>query len=190
MSWIAPLPDAAHPWPVRLFLRWLALRGRSSRSVRLWARAPRAMLGFLHLFKAVDRAGSPLEPALRAMVMVRVSQLNQCAFCVDLNGSRALERGVTPAQLDALGDAASSPLFTPRERAALAFAEVVTRTGDAVGPALQGALRAAFGEDELVELCALVAFQNLSSKFNAALDVPAEGYCRAPAGSAAGERRG
>jgi uncharacterized peroxidase-related enzyme len=145
--------------------------------VRLWARSPRAFVAFLHLFKAVDRDGSLIAPALRALVMVRVSQLNQCPFCVDLNGSRALERSVPRAQLEALAHHAISPLFDAREKAALAFADAVTSTGGAVTPALKHALRAAFSDDAIVELAALVAFQNMSSKFNFALEVPAEGYC-------------
>jgi uncharacterized peroxidase-related enzyme len=182
VSWIEAPPDRAHPWHVRLLLAFLARRGRLSGSVRLWARSPRAFLAFLRLFRAVDRDGSPLPPALRALVMVRVSQLNHCAFCVDLNGSRALERGVAPGRLDALAHHAASPLFDAREKAALAFADAVTLPGSAVPPELRRALRTAFTGDAIVELSALVAFQNMSSKFNAALDVEPEGRCRVHAG--------
>ncbi|MGA8051402.1 MAG: carboxymuconolactone decarboxylase family protein, partial [Burkholderiales bacterium] len=76
------------------------------------------------LYRTLDRHGSPLEPQLRALVQVRVSQINWCTFCVDLNGAAALERHAT------------------REK-----------------------------------LAALIAFQSLSSKFNAALAVPAQGFC-------------
>jgi uncharacterized peroxidase-related enzyme len=180
VSFIDALPDREYPWHVRLLLAFLTRRGPLSRSVRLWARSPRAFVSFLSLFKALDRDGSPLDPALRALVMVRVSQLNDCPFCVDLNGSRALERGVAPAQLEQLGRYAASPLFASREKAALAFADAVTTTGAVVSPELRQALRAAFSNDAIVELSALVAFQNMSSKFNAALDVPAEGSCAVP----------
>jgi uncharacterized peroxidase-related enzyme len=180
VSWIDPPPERAYPWHVRLFLAFLAKRGRLSQSVRLWARSPRAFLSFLRLFKAVDREGSPLEPALRALVMARVSQLTQCDFCLDLNGSRALERGVTAEQLAALEHHAASPLFGAREKAALAFADAVTTTGAAVPPEVRQAVRAAFTDDAIVELSALVAFQNMSARFNAALDVPAEGFCKTP----------
>jgi AhpD family alkylhydroperoxidase len=180
VSWIEAPPDRAHPWHVRLLLAVLWRRGARSGSVRLWARAPRAFLAFLRLLRVLDRGGSPLPPALRALVMVRVSQRNRCAFCVDLNGSRALARGVTPAQLDALERHAAAPLFGAAEKAALALADAMTAPGAAVPPELRRALRAAFTEDAIVELCALVAFQDMSSRFNAALDVPAEGLCPAP----------
>jgi AhpD family alkylhydroperoxidase len=179
VSWIDTPPERAYPWHVRAFLAFLASRGRLSQSVRLWARAPRAFLSFLRLFKAIDRDGSPLESPLRALVMVRVSQLTRCDFCDDLNRSRALERGVTAEQLEALEHHAVSPLFGAREKAALAFADAVTATGAPVPPAVRQAVRTAFTDDAIVELSALVAFQNMSSRFNAALDVPAEGFCKA-----------
>lgn len=177
MSFIEASRDHRYPWHVRLVLGVLARRGRLSRSVLLWARAPRPFLAFLRLYRAVDRAGSPLPPALRSLVMARVSQVNRCAFCVDLNRARALARGVTPEQLDALADHETSPLFDPRERAALRFADAVSAAGAEIDPELRRALRAAFPDDAVVELAALVAFQNLSAKFNHALDVPEEGYC-------------
>ena len=180
MSWLAPSPGRRPPWLGRLLLRALGLRRAPSASARLWARAPRPFAAFLALYRAVDRAGSPLEARLRALVMVRVSQVNGCAFCADLTGARALARGATPAHLDALPHHAVSALFTARERAALALADAVTPAGGAVPPALRQALRAAFDEDAIVELVALIAFQGLSSTFNAALDVPPEGACRHP----------
>jgi AhpD family alkylhydroperoxidase len=176
VSWIAPPADGELPWHVRLLLAVLRRRGRLSGAVRLWARAPGPFLRFLRLYRAVDRDGSPLEPALRALVMARVSQLEGCAFCVDLNGSRALERGVPREKLEALAGGAPHAAFSERERLALAFAEAVTaRTG--VPDGLRERLRAAFGDDGVVELAALVAFQGMSARFNAALDVAPEGFC-------------
>jgi AhpD family alkylhydroperoxidase len=63
-------------------------------SALLWARAPKLFLGVAHLYGAIDRKKSPLEPALRSLVTVRVSQLNGCRFCVDLNSATLLRRGV------------------------------------------------------------------------------------------------
>lgn len=178
MSWIDTPPGHPYPGWVRLLLRVMARRGPLSGSTRLWARAPRPWLAFQRLYRAVDRADSPLDPGLRSLVMVRVAQLEHCPFCIDLNGARALERGVTEEQLQALGAHAGSPLFDARQGAALAFAEAVA-TGEPVTAEVREALRAAFSDDAIVELTALVAFQGMSARFNAALDVPAEGRCRA-----------
>lgn len=79
--------------------------------------------------------------------------------------------------LAALPGFGSSPLFSERERAALAYAEAATDPAKRVDEACFARLRAHFDEQAILELTALVAFQNLSSKFNAALAVPAQGLC-------------
>ncbi|MBI3768360.1 MAG: carboxymuconolactone decarboxylase family protein [Deltaproteobacteria bacterium] len=122
-----------------------------------------------------------MEPELRALVTVRVSQINWCEFCVDLNSATAMARGASDGKLDALATFRDSPLFSARERAALELAEAMTYTGRRVEGEFLARLKAEFDDDALVELAALIAFQNLSSKFNSALDVPAQGFCRAPA---------
>jgi alkylhydroperoxidase family enzyme len=71
-------------------------------------------------------------------------------------------------------------LFDEHELAALEYAEAMTYSDQQVSPALIGRLKTLFGDDGVVELTGLIAFQNLSSKFNAALDVPAQGFCQIP----------
>jgi AhpD family alkylhydroperoxidase len=184
MSWIITPETHPYPWYVRFLFAILRPKGLLTEPVRLWARSPRVFLAFLRIFKAVDRASSPLEPALRSLVMVRVAQVNVCPFCVDLNGSRALERGVSEEKLLALPEHETSPLFSDHEKVALAFADAVTTTGRQVTPELRKRLRETFPDDTLVELNALVAFQNMSAKFNVGLDVAPAGFCRIPARAA------
>jgi AhpD family alkylhydroperoxidase len=137
------------------------------------------MGGFLHMYAAVDRRSSPLAPTLRSLVMVRVSQLNHCPFCIDINSSMLQKRGVSLDKIAAVAGYQTSPLFTDQERAALYYAETMTRTGSTVDDALFARLRSFFDDDAIVELTALVALQNGSSKFNAALGIPAQGLCTA-----------
>ena len=171
-------PDHAYSWYVRLILALQRRKyGAELESARLWGRLPRAFLMLTLFYRTLDRAGSPVEPALRALIQVRISQINWCAFCVDLNSAAALERAVTPEKLAALEDFARSPLFTEREKAALAYAEALTDPARRVDDACFARLRTHFEEQETLELTALAAFQNLSSKFNAALGVPAQGFC-------------
>ncbi len=85
---------------------------------------------------------------------------------------------LAPAKVWAVDHWRESDAFDPRERLALEYAEAITRTEGQVTDALVAALRQHFDEAALIELTALVAFQNLSSKFNAALDIPAQGFCR------------
>ncbi len=78
----------------------------------------------------------------------------------------------------ALENYENNPDFSEKERAALAYAETMTESSSRVDDALLNRLKTSFTEDELVELTAWIAFQNLSSKFNSALDVPAQGFCQ------------
>ncbi len=175
---IATAAQARHPWYVRLILAAQRRKyGAELEPARLWARLPRSFLLLTLLYRTIDRADSPIEPGLRALVQVRVSRINWCGFCVDLNSAAAFERAVSAEKLAALDDYERSPLFTERERAALAYAEAATDSARGVDDACFARLRSQFDAQAVLELTALVAFQNLSSKFNAALGVPAQGFC-------------
>ena len=90
--------------------------------------------------------------------------------------------GIPDDKLLALADAADSPLFDERERAALAYAEAITHSDQDVDDALFARLRAALTDDELVELTAVIAWENASSKFNRALRIPAQGLWKRSSG--------
>ncbi|MCL4798903.1 MAG: carboxymuconolactone decarboxylase family protein [Burkholderiales bacterium] len=174
-------PPGRYPWYVRLiFAAQRRKYGRELEPARLWGRLPLAFLMLTLLYRALDRAASPIEAELRSLVQVRVSQLNGCGFCVDLNAAAAIERHAGHDKLAALADFERSPLFDARERAALAYAEAMTDPRRGVDDALFARVRGELDEDAVLELTALVAYQNMSSKFNAALGVPAQGFCAAP----------
>lgn len=80
----------------------------------------------------------------------------------------------------ALPDYESNPQFSERERSAIAYAEAMTRHDVSVCDKLFQRLLQSFSQDEVIELTALIGFQNLSSKFNAALAVPPQGFCVLP----------
>lgn len=167
-----------YPWYVRAIF-WLQRRkyGSELEPARLWGRSPHVFIALTLLYRTIDRKSSPIEAPLRSLITVRVSQINWCAFCVDLNSATALERHVPPSKLADLERFQDSPHFSARERIALRYAEATTITGAGPDDALKRELRAHFDDDAIVELTALIAFQNLSSKFNAALGVPAQGFC-------------
>lgn len=152
----------------------------------LWGRSPWLFATVALLYGALDRRGSPLNPVLRSLVTVRVSQLNWCAFCVDINSSTLLQRAGVQHKVDALSHWQEADGYTDEERLALEYTDAITRSDVQVSDALMQRLQAAFSEDDIVELTGLIAFQNMSSKFNAALDVPAQGFCQIPAASSAG----
>jgi AhpD family alkylhydroperoxidase len=139
---------------------------------------PPFYLAFAGFYAATERKGSPLDPALRSLVQTRVSQLDHCAFCIDINSMLAAERAGSMDKVLAVEAWRESLLFSARERLALEYAEAVS--GSRVTDELAGRVKAEFGEDAMVELTGLIAFQNMSAKFNAALDIPSQGFCRAP----------
>ena len=176
------VPDERrYSFPVRLIFKALRRKyGKTLEPMKAWGLTPKPMFGLLIFNRALDRKSSPLEPALRSLVIVRVSQINHCAFCVDLNAAQLQARGGSLEKIAALPEFERSTLFAERERSALAYAEAMTRGGDGVSDAVFARLRAQFSDLEIVELTALIAFQNLSSRFNAALDIPAQGFCVRP----------
>ena len=181
MSYVETPADFPYPWYLRLMFRAQRRRyGRELEPVRLWARMPAAFLAMTAMYRALDRKSSRIEPGLRSLVQVRVSQINGCDFCVDLNSFLGLGRGVAEDRLRALPQFEDSPLFSGRDKAALAYAEAATRSDLRVDPALVARLRRHFDDQAIVELAALIAYQNMSSKFNAALGVPAHGFCAVP----------
>ncbi len=118
------------------------------------------------VFKALSAArpyieSSGIDPRLRALVELRVSQINGCAYCVDLHSREARRAGEGQQRLDLLPVWRETPFFDDRERAALAWAESVTlvaQTG-VPDPVYEEALRQ-FSEKELVDLTLVVASMN------------------------------
>jgi AhpD family alkylhydroperoxidase len=109
-----------------------------------------------------------------------VSQINHCAFCVDINSATLAKRGVSMDKIAALDAWRDSPMFQAEERLALEYAEAMTVSGQGVDDHLRSRLKLQWDDNAIVELTGLIAFQNLSSKFNAALDVPPQGFCQMP----------
>lgn len=166
------------PWYLRPFF-WNQRRkyGQPLEAALVWARRPRLFMAVALLYGALDRKRSAVSPVVRSLVTVRVSQTNHCRFCVDINSMTLAKRAGSMDKVKALNDWRESDVFTDQERTALDYAEAVTLSGRDVTDEQVERLRTFWNEDGIVELTALIAFQNMSSKFNAALDVPPQGFC-------------
>jgi len=103
--------------------------------------------------------GSGLEPSLLELVKLRASQINGCAYCIDMHWKDARARGESEQRLYGLMAWRESPYYTERERAALAWTEAVTLIADSHVPdELYEEVRKSFNETELANLTfALVA---------------------------------
>ncbi len=178
-------PIHRYPWYLAPFF-WNQKRkyGQVLMPGLLWGRVPKLFIAVAILYGVLDRRRSPLDPVLRSLVTVRVSQLNGCRFCVDINSATLARRAGSQAKVDALDAWRDSDIFEAKEKAALDYAEAMTDSTRRVSDAIVERLREFFDEDAIVELTGLIAFQNLSSKFNSALDVPAQGFCRLPTAAA------
>lgn len=181
MARISLKSDKTPPWYLKLLFFFQKRRyGYLFEPLLLWQRTPKVFLGFLFMQKALNRKKSPLDPVLRALVTVKVSQVNECAFCIDFNASLLLKGGRPEKTIEELGTFRESALFSERERAALEYAEAITLSSKPISEKLFEQLKKHYDDTAIVELTALIAFQNLSSKFNAALDAKAFGLCKSP----------
>jgi len=172
---------SSYPWYLRPFF-WNQKRkyGQILKPALIWARVPRLFAAIAILYGVLDRKSSPIDPVLRSLITVRVSQINVCRFCIDINSSVLAKRTGSMNKVEALDQWQESELFDNKERVVLEYVETITYTGRQVDDDLTQRLYEHFNEDEIVELTGLIAFQNLSSKFNSALDLPAQGFCRLP----------
>jgi len=111
---------------------------------------------------------STIAPGLLELVRTRVSQLNGCAYCVDMHGRDALAAGEAPRRVYALPVWQETPFFTARERAALKLAEAGTcLTSGPVPEAVYQAAAAEFSEPELAELIWVIAITNAWNRLGA-----------------------
>jgi AhpD family alkylhydroperoxidase len=120
---------------------------------------PLAIKALLALEERISK--STLEPALAELVRLRASQINGCAFCVDLHTRDARKADESERRLATVVVWRETPFFTERERAALAWTEAVTLvTRDHVPDAVWEAVRPHFSDEELVDLTLLVSAIN------------------------------
>ena len=174
-------PIFSYPWYLRPFF-WNQKRkyGQILKPALIWARVPRLFAAIALLYGVPDRKSSPIDPVLRSLITVRVSQINGCRFCIDINSAMLAKRTGSMDKVEALERWQESELFNNKERVVLEYVEAITYTDRQVDDDLTQRLYEYFNEDEIVELTGLIAFQNLSSKFNSVLDLPAQGFCRLP----------
>jgi AhpD family alkylhydroperoxidase len=119
---------------------------------------------------ALDDAGrkTSIEPGLVELVRLRASQMNSCAYCVDLHGRDSLAAGETERRVLALPVWRDAPFFTARQRAALELTEAMTRLADHPVPDDVVARAAAqFSERELAELMWTVTVINAWNRLGA-----------------------
>jgi AhpD family alkylhydroperoxidase len=144
---------------------------------------PRALHAMLGLQNYVDASG--LEHPLLELVKMRASQINGCAYCLDMHSKDARAAGETEQRLYGLDAWREAPYYTDRERAALEWTESLTLIRDGHVPdEIFAAAREHFSEQELVDLAMAVVAINSWNRLSIAVRAEAGTY--QPRGTAAG----
>ncbi|WP_368641454.1 carboxymuconolactone decarboxylase family protein [Castellaniella ginsengisoli] len=119
-------------------------------------------------------SGSTLGPILLDLVQTRVSQINGCAFCLDMHARDLRKQGETWQRINSLSTWRETDLYDARERAALNWAESMTRLADhhSDRDADFAALQSQFDEQEIVELCWAIAAINAWNRMAIGMRAP------------------
>ena len=130
-----------------------------------FAAAPAPMKSWLHFSRGLLENG--LEESLTHLVEIRASQINGCAFCLDMHTADARKRGETEQRLYLIDAWRDSPLYSDRERAALAWTEALTLLHETRAPDdVYQALKAQFSEEEQVKLTLMIVAINGWNRIN------------------------
>jgi AhpD family alkylhydroperoxidase len=109
------------------------------------------------------------DARLRALVEIRASQINGCAYCLDMHATEARQLGETQQRLDCLAAWREAPFFTPRERAALAWTEAVTLVAKTRAPDdIYAEVKQYFSDEDMVNLTAAIAMINAWNRLSVA----------------------
>ena len=137
--------------------------------------SPEAFKAMLHIEQQVHKSG--LEESLLELVKARASQINGCAWCLDMHTKDARARGETEQRLYLLSAWREAPFYSERERAALAWTEALTQIAThEVSDAVYEEARRHFDEKALVDLTLAIVAINGWNRVNVAFRTPVGSY--------------
>jgi alkylhydroperoxidase family enzyme len=160
------------------FAFWMTQRqlGKVLTSMKvLYPRMP-GILKLSYEIQKFETKGIHLDAGLHFMVATLASEINGCNCCVDLARAMAIREHLGMEKFNALSEYRTSPLYSDRERAALAFVEEATRHKH-VSSATFETLRKYFSEQEIVEITWLNAVHNYYNLINLPLEIESDGFC-------------
>jgi AhpD family alkylhydroperoxidase len=139
--------------------------------IDLRAVAPQASNGFRQA--GADAKAHGIEERLKHLIDIRASQINGCAYCLEMHVADAKKLGESDERLHLVAVWRETDVFTPRERAALAWTEAVTNVAQTGVPdEVYQLAREQFSEEELVYLTVAIAAINAFNRVNVALRTP------------------
>lgn len=141
----------------------------------IYARVPKS-LSLARAMSAFSSNADLLGTTTRELVLARIAQLNACVFCADISRMRNLDDSGLLEKLAHIEDYEASAIFSETERAALAFADELTKTrrvSDSVFERARRVLR----DEQLAELALLCAVENYYNMVNHAFEIPSDDLC-------------
>ena len=174
MARVPLLEDKQHPELAELIGKIKGARGgRLINIYRLMLHSPSLASAWFDFNQAV-RYGTEINGQSRELAVIRVAILNKVEYVVRAHGpTYALKEGLTPAQVEAVGDWKPSSLFDAQQRALLAYTDAMTRDID-VPDHVFVEIRDHFSERQIVELTMLISAYNMLTRFLKALEVDPE----------------
>jgi alkylhydroperoxidase family enzyme len=178
---IEPLEDKQISWMLKP-LTWMMKRrfGKVLNPIKAWAYRPGLTLAMAIFTQSVE-ASKVTDPTLKRMVCLRAAQMIGCVFWIDINAAGGSHVGISEDKLATIADYVENPLFTPAECAALRYTEEMTQSSIDVPDEVFEELQRHFNTEQIVDLTATVAMENMRARFNRALQVESDGICRLPA---------
>ncbi len=135
-----------------------------SQRINPYAATPQLMDAFIKYARQVEEAG--LEKSLLELVKIRASQVNGCAICLHMHAEEARRQGESEDRILMLSAWEETGLYTPRERAALAWTEALTRLTETRAPdEAYDAVKAEFSDEDLVKLTLMINVINSFNRF-------------------------
>jgi len=137
--------------------------------------APAAVQALIHVETYLAKSGLP--KSLTELVKLRASQINGCAFCIDMHWKDARAHGETEQRLYGLSAWREAPYYEPNERAALAWTEALTLITEGHAPdSVYEEVRRHFDDKQTVDLSIAIGMINLWNRLALAVRVPAGSY--------------
>jgi AhpD family alkylhydroperoxidase len=139
----------------------------------------RAVLSSAMRFGRKAQKWDQLDPDLKSFAGMAVAALVGCSWCLDFGYFHAHNEGLDEAKASEVPRWRESPVFTSLERDVMEYAEAMTETPPRVTDEMSARLLKQLGAPAMVELTALIAFQNMNTRSNTALGIEAQGFSKA-----------
>ena len=174
------LEPIEHPQGLMIKMAYFFARRRFGKVITpmkvVTARVPKSARVSYEIAKLMEH-GFTLDKQLQALLHIRISQVNQCDFCIDIGpGVRAAAKAARWTRSTGSRPSAPTPAFTPVERAALAYVEEVSQTKTS-SDATFAELRRHFSDAQIAEITLLNAFENFYNLTNRPLGIESDNLC-------------